>query len=1140
MENYSSIFDYNPNLFTVYDFPNKTRIRSTYDSGYVIGLLDTDYDCYIGVGISDQDSFTVEFLNQFKINKTDCYGFNHTINLHDLINRYNNVFLKMDIEGCEWEWLSAMDENTLNKISQIAIELHGITNTSYHHNFNFNCFNTTIDEKISCIEKLNKTHYMIHAHGNNADKTSYNGIPNVIQITFVNKKYFIDDPSLNRNPLPDKNLDFPNEKTVPDIDLNFYPFVNNVLENPFLINVQEKTEYDVNDYISIQKQLDEKNIDDIIESLYTNKNNFYQLNDFKRRINRGIKQKLLDNQNNPPNKSIYKIGNYDNNKNCIVCCTAFKNDNNESRYLSSNNIITSLANAGYNGHFILFQGGFPNPTGKEMKYVGVPYCFKIFMMLEAVKLGFKNVIWLDSGCYSLNNPDPLFEILEKDDVLIKKVESNNNYNAMSFQKTIRLLNQLTKSDLHSAAYIETIVFGLNMLSDKVQNFIKEYYDMVDLGWPFFSIFPEEIVISAIFNKPNYKPLLYNNNIGNTLYIHEKYINETDARNKGYYFHHKNYINNNNNNNKNLIVTFSDNRGRFGNQMFSYLTSKLITYKFGHKYIPNENINTTDFMSINEENIQDLLDGKIDSQKNILLSGFFQKSQYFVEHRKELIDLVYNSYEDYFVLNNEKYYIKDYIVNSSHKIDLNKNDVVISLRLDDFIQNPCKTTDIIPPQYYMNILDSMDLKSKIYIVCDKIKYDWEFKYVDFFKKWNPIFLQKELKHDIALMRDCNILIHSNSTLCWIISFLSNKEKRIIPFTPKIYMNQNQKLEKIENHDILNYVNPLTHEELSALNPNSNENIHPFSFYIPDECVVREIPEKTRLLASIIPGDMSTYIFKDKEQEYNDMYKKSRFAITKKKGGWDCLRHYEILMNGCIPIFENLKGCPDMTLTTYPKHLNEEAYELYNYWIENDEFINKYNNLCLRFLEHTRNNCTTSAQVKYFLNNIKDGNNVKNILMITGHYGINYNRESLWIGLKRYAKEVNGIAVEYEKNLYVYDDTKYTNHFTYNKRVKSDDFINMSKDEIIEKINSKFWDLIIYGKVGPDEYCDFPLFEVVKQKYNKDQIVFIYGGDEIFNLKQDKTRNSYINMHGVRIPYQPYIDYLNYYKNFGTCFVRELEM
>jgi hypothetical protein len=552
MENYSSIFDYNPNLFTVYDFPNKIRIGHQNCNEYVVGLLDTVYDCYITVGISDQDGFTVDFLNQLKINKSDSYVFNNTINLYDVINRYNNVFLKMDIEGSEWEWLCTLDENTLNKISQIAIELHGITNTSYHNNFNFNCFNTTIDEKISCIEKLNKTHYIIHAHGNNADKTSYNGIPNVIKITFVNKKHFIDVPSFNRNPLPDKNLDFPNEKTVPDIDLNFYPFVNNVLQNPFLINAPEKTEYNVNDYIDIQKQLDEKNIDEIIESLYTDKNKFYGLDDFKFRINRGIKQKLLDSENNPPNKTIYKMGNYDNNKNCIVCCTAFKNDNNESRYLSSNNIIASLTNVGYNGHFILFQGGFPNPTGKEMKYVGVPYCFKIFMMLEAVNLGFKNVIWLDSGCYALNNPDPLFEILEKDDVLIKKVNSNNNYNAMSFEKTIRLLNQLTKCDLHSAPYIETIVFGLNMMSDKVQNFIKEYYDMVDLGWPFFSIFPEEIVISAIFNQPYYKPMLYNNNnnnnIGNTLYIHEKYINETDARNKGYYFHHKNYIKNNNNNN----------------------------------------------------------------------------------------------------------------------------------------------------------------------------------------------------------------------------------------------------------------------------------------------------------------------------------------------------------------------------------------------------------------------------------------------------------------------------------------------------------------------------------------------------------------------------------------------------------------
>ena len=92
------------------------------------------------------------------------------------------------------------------------------------------------------------------------------------------------------------------------------------------------------------------------------------------------------------------------------------------------------------------------------------------------------------------------------------------------------------------------------------------------------------------------------------------------------------------------------------------------------------------------------------------------------------------------------------------------------------------------------------------------------------------------------------------------------------------------------------------------------ILPLSFCIPDECIVDEIPEKTRLLASLIPGDTSTYLYYGKEKEYNEMYRTARFAITKMKGGWDCLRHYEILMNGCIPLFENLKDCPKYTLTT----------------------------------------------------------------------------------------------------------------------------------------------------------------------------------------------------------------------------------
>ena len=87
-----------------------------------------------------------------------------------LTNNYNNIFLKMDIEGGEYPWLLQIDENSLNKFIQIVIEFHGITNDSWHCNYN---------DKIKCLEKLSKTHYIVHAHGNNYGPV-INNIPDVI------------------------------------------------------------------------------------------------------------------------------------------------------------------------------------------------------------------------------------------------------------------------------------------------------------------------------------------------------------------------------------------------------------------------------------------------------------------------------------------------------------------------------------------------------------------------------------------------------------------------------------------------------------------------------------------------------------------------------------------------------------------------------------------------------------------------------------------------------------------------------------------------------------------------------------------------------------------------------------------------
>jgi hypothetical protein len=124
----------------------------------------------------------------------------------------------MDIEGGEYPWLLSIDETQLNKFKQIVIEFHGITDDGWNCDYN---------NKIKCFEKLANTHYIIHAHGNNCADV-VNNIPYVIELTYINKNYFNQVLDLNTQHLPIANLDFPNNSGANDIDLNFYPFVNNI------------------------------------------------------------------------------------------------------------------------------------------------------------------------------------------------------------------------------------------------------------------------------------------------------------------------------------------------------------------------------------------------------------------------------------------------------------------------------------------------------------------------------------------------------------------------------------------------------------------------------------------------------------------------------------------------------------------------------------------------------------------------------------------------------------------------------------------------------------------------------------------------------------------------------------------------
>jgi hypothetical protein len=316
---------------------------------------------------------------------------------------------------------------------------------------------------------------------------------------------------------------------------------NNV--NPFEIDVQDKEYYSNDDLVEIKKLLDNKKeatINLIKDKYYNNDDKFnFPLDVVVDRCSKGVFQKLIDVENNIyPSKILYKIGNGGNKKECFVCCTTNLTD---GRAIKATEIQQSLEKVGFNGYFYLFNGGFPTPRGIEMKYVGVPYCFKIFMMLEAEKLGFEKIIWIDAACYAVNNPQRLFDILNDDDAIFRQffpyTPGIPTYESAVFKEIIELLDNITNRNFVNSIAVCSVVFGLNFKSEKIQKFVNEYYEMVKLGTPFLSQFPEEAVISAIFNKDDYKHLFYNKGESHMLFIHENYVcNNFDiAKWNGYYF-----------------------------------------------------------------------------------------------------------------------------------------------------------------------------------------------------------------------------------------------------------------------------------------------------------------------------------------------------------------------------------------------------------------------------------------------------------------------------------------------------------------------------------------------------------------------------------------------------------------------------
>lgn len=276
-------------------------------------------------------------------------------------------------------------------------------------------------------------------------------------------------------------------------------------------------------------------------------------------------------------------------------------------------------------------------------------------------------------------------------------------------------------------------------------------------------------------------------------------------------------------------------------------------------------------------------------------------------------------------------------------------------------------------------------------------------------------------------------------------------------------------------------------------------YPITFSIPSSKIVDSIPRKIRVLSDNMPGIKRTYLY-NTEETYYKQYQESVFALTTQKAGWDCLRHYEIMANGCIPVFYGIDCCPENTLSLFPKSLLLECIEFYEEY--RDDLIEDipYGDLITRLLEYTRNVLTTTKIAEYVLQKTTyTSSNISRVLFLSGSTEPDYLRCLTLHGFKSLFKNR---CHDYPKIEHLYTKSSTDNDYRdtlYGRGITYTNLLNDNRDDamrndalditIDDDIVSHNYDLVIYGNC----HRGMPKYDLVKRHYSPKEIVLLCGED-----------------------------------------------
>jgi hypothetical protein len=212
------------------------RVGSANDGGYVMVNPISSSASVVSLGIADNMDFELELIDKQLVSRIFCFDGSidklpakneaiqfepkyikvekskNSLTLSNILARIDGeqLILKIDIEGDEWDVLNSLSSAELSRFSQIIGEFHGLAS---------DLSDQEVRKKTAVLQRISLDFYLVNSHPNNwAQFRIIHGvaIPDVIELTYIKKSLFESHSESTLIENPKSTLNSPCNPSKPD------------------------------------------------------------------------------------------------------------------------------------------------------------------------------------------------------------------------------------------------------------------------------------------------------------------------------------------------------------------------------------------------------------------------------------------------------------------------------------------------------------------------------------------------------------------------------------------------------------------------------------------------------------------------------------------------------------------------------------------------------------------------------------------------------------------------------------------------------------------------------------------------------------------------------------------------------------